>query len=82
MAKDYMALIDPTGNPVPLVRQGTLVCLTPTVIPYGIANAARLAATCLPEVMSGIEEELGAWNCVECRTCMTVRLTTFVRLVP
>ena len=25
MAKDYMALIDPTGNPVPIVRQGTLV---------------------------------------------------------
>ena len=23
MAKDYMALIDPTGNPVPIVRQGT-----------------------------------------------------------
>ena len=60
MAKDYMALIDPTGNPVPIVRQGTLVYLTPTVIPYGVANAARLAATCLPEVMSGIEEELGA----------------------
>ena len=34
MAKDYMALIDPTGNPVPIVRQGTLVYLTPTVIPY------------------------------------------------
>ena len=60
MAKDYMALIDPTGNPVPIVRQGTLVYLTPTVIPYGVANAARLAAMCLPEVMSGIEEELGA----------------------
>ena len=34
MAKVYMALIDPTGNPVPMVRQGTLVYkLTPTVIP-------------------------------------------------
>ena len=33
MAKDYMALIDPTGNPVPIVRQGTLWYLTPTVIP-------------------------------------------------
>ena len=63
MAKDYMALIDPTGNPVPIVRpvrQGTLVYLTPTVIPYVVANAARLAAMCLPDVMSGIEEELGA----------------------
>ena len=34
--------------------------MTPTVIPYAAANAARLAAMCLPEVMSGIEEELGA----------------------
>ena len=60
MAKDYMALIEPTGNPVPIVRQGTPVYLTPTVIPYAVANAARLAAMCLPEVMSGIEEGLGA----------------------
>ena len=30
MAKDYLALIDPTGNPVPIVRQGTLVYLTDT----------------------------------------------------
>ena len=64
--------IDPTGNPVPIVRQGTLVYLTPTVIPYSVANAARLAATCLPEVMSGIEEELGAlelrgvWDVHDC----------------
>ena len=32
MAKDYLALIDPTDNPVPIVRQGTLVYLTPTVM--------------------------------------------------
>ena len=56
----WTVMIDPAGNPVPIVRQGTLVYLTPTMILYGIANAARLAATCLPEVMSGIEEELGA----------------------
>ena len=37
MAKDYLALIDPMGNPVPIVRQGTLVYLTPTVIPYAVA---------------------------------------------
>ena len=59
MAKDYLA-IDPTGNPVPIVRQGTLVYLTPTVIPYAVANAARMAASCLPEVMTGIEHELGS----------------------
>ena len=60
MAKDYLALIDPTGNPVPIVRQGTLVYLTPTVIPYAVADAARMAASCLPDVMTGIEKQLGS----------------------
>ena len=60
LAKDYLALADPTGNPVPIVRQGTLVYLTPAVIPHAVANAARLATSCLPEVMSGIEQDLGA----------------------
>ena len=64
MAKDYLALNDPTGNPVPIVQQGTLVYLTPTLIPYALANAARLAASCLPEVimsiMAGMEQDLGA----------------------
>ena len=48
MAKDYLALIDPTGNPIPIVRQGTVVYLMPTVIPYAFADAPRLAASCLP----------------------------------
>ncbi|CAE7429174.1 unnamed protein product [Symbiodinium sp. CCMP2456] len=60
MAKDYLALIDPTGNPVPIAREGTLVYLTPTVIPYAVADAARMAASCLPEVMTGIENQLGS----------------------
>ena len=60
MAKDYLALIDPMGNPVPIVRQGALVYLCPTVIPYAVADAARMAASCLPEVMDGIENELGS----------------------
>ena len=60
MAKDYLALIDPVGNPVPIVRQGTLIYLCPTVIPYAVADAARMAASCLPEVMDGIENELGS----------------------
>ena len=34
--KDFLALIDPTGNPAPIVRQGTLVYLTPTVIPFAV----------------------------------------------
>ena len=41
------------------MRQGTLVYLTPTVIPYAVADAARIAANCLPEEMTGIERELG-----------------------
>ena len=60
MAKDYLALIDPIGNPVSIVRQGTLIYLCPTVIPYAVADAARMAASCLPEVMDGIENELGS----------------------
>ena len=66
MAKDYLALIDSVANPVPFVCQGTLIYLCPTVIPYAVADAARMAASCLPEVMDGIENELGsdgvAWN--------------------
>ena len=60
MAKDYLALMDPIGNPVPIVRQGTLIYLCLTVIPYAVADAARMAPSCLPEVMSGIENELGS----------------------
>ena len=60
MAKDYLALIDPMGNPVPIVRQGTLVYLCPNVIPYAVADAARMAASCLPDVMDGVENELGS----------------------
>eukprot|EP00439_Symbiodinium_sp_Y106_P029114 s1009_g3.t1 len=60
MAKDYLALIDSMGNPVPIVRQGTVVYLCPTAIPYAVADAARMAASCLPEVMDGIENELGS----------------------
>ena len=45
--------IDPVGNPVPIVCQGTLIYLCPTVVPYAVADAARMAASCLPEVMDG-----------------------------
>ena len=71
MAKDYLALIDPTGNPVPIVRQGTLVCLTPTVIPYAVANAVRLAVSLSTRgnVRNG-EQEIGA---VELRGLSDVR---------
>ena len=36
------------------------VCPTQAVIPYAVANAARLPASCLPEVMSGMEQDLVA----------------------
>ena len=60
MAKDYLALLDAIGNPVPIVRPGTLIYLCPTVTPYAVADASRMAASCLPEVMGGIENELGS----------------------
>ena len=60
MAKDYLALIDPFGNPFPIMHQGILIYLCPTVIPYAVADAARMAASHLPEVMDGIENELGS----------------------
>ena len=60
MTKDYLALIGPIRNPVPIVRQGILIYLCPTVIPYAVADAARMVASCLPEVMDGIENELGS----------------------
>ena len=45
-ARDYLALIDSTGNRVEILRQGTLVYLTPTVIPHAVVDAASLAASC------------------------------------
>ena len=59
MAKDYLALIDPMGKPVPIVRQGTLVYLTPTVIPCR-GRCGKMAASCLPESMTEIENRLGS----------------------
>ena len=41
MSRDFMALITPTGLPVPIVRQGTLVYLTPTVIPFSSSDAPK-----------------------------------------
>ena len=41
MSRDCMALITPTGLPVPIVRQGTLVYLTPTVVPFAASGAPR-----------------------------------------
>eukprot|EP00439_Symbiodinium_sp_Y106_P065852 s317_g10.t1 len=38
----------------------TLIYRCPTIIPYAVADAARMAASCLPEVMDGIENELGS----------------------
>ena len=47
MAKDYLALINPMENPVPIIRQGILVYLCPIIILYAIADATRMAASCL-----------------------------------
>ena len=53
MSKDYMALIDPDGNPA-------LVYMTPTAIPYADADAARLATECLSGVVAGLEQDISA----------------------
>ena len=56
MSKDYMALVDPDGNPAPIVRQGILVCLTPSVIPYNVVTTAKLATDCLPDLLAGLAQ--------------------------
>ena len=54
------------------MRQGTLVQLTPTVIPHAAVGAARLAASCLTDVS---EQQLRALEvCCACRICMPARL--------
>ena len=55
MSEDYLALTDPNGNAVPIVRQGTSVYLTPAVIPYKVARVVRLASECLPDLLAGSE---------------------------
>ena len=41
MSKDFMALMTPNHPALPIVRQGTLVYLTPTVIPHDRYSAPR-----------------------------------------
>ena len=82
-ARDYLALIDSTRNPHPILRHGTLVYLTPTVIPHAVVDASTLAASSLTDVLSGREQPPGALGvCCACRICVTARLTIFSRLVP
>ena len=57
MAKDYLTLINLMNNPVPIIRQRTLVYLCPTILLYAVADAARIAASCLPNRMDGIKNE-------------------------
>ena len=60
VARRYLALLDMTENLLPIVRQGTLVYLTPTAIPKAVVETARLVASCFSNVLSGMEQELGA----------------------
>ena len=55
-AQDYLALVDSTGNTLPIVRQGTLVYLTPSVILHLVLDAA----SCVTDVLSRTEHQLGA----------------------
>ena len=71
------------GNPRPIVRQGTLVYMTPTVISHTVVDAARLAGSFLGDVLSGTEQPFGALGVgCACRICRTARLTILSRLVP
>eukprot|EP00439_Symbiodinium_sp_Y106_P085782 s60_g29.t2 len=55
-SRDWWGAEQPSAS----ASSGTLIYLCPTVIPYAVADAARMAASCLPEVMDGIENELGS----------------------
>ena len=47
MAKDYMALIDPTGNPVPIVRQGNTGVLDTDCDPLRHRQCCKISSNVL-----------------------------------
>ena len=82
VAKDYFALIDSTGNPVPIVRRKTLVypMLMPTVIPYAAADARDWQRVVCQRKCREWNKSLVPWSCMECRPCVTARLTIFCQI--
>ena len=70
MSRNFMALMTPTHRTVPIVRQGTLVYLTPTVIPYHSGNHSELEINCLMDELdlSSLDYELrGAQDSEDCQ---------------
>ena len=70
MSKNLMALMTPTNRTVPIVRQGTLVYLTPTVIPYssysGPKSDVEICALMEDIDIATLQSELrGITDCVE-----------------
>ena len=70
MSKNFMALMTPTNRTVPIVRQGTLVYLTPTVIPYssysGPKSDVEICALMEDIDIATLQSELrGITDCVE-----------------
>ena len=60
VSKDYMVLIQADRNPVRIAGQGKLVYLTPTVVPRNVADAAKLATDCLPDMLARLEQDVSA----------------------
>ena len=56
MSRNFMALMTPTCKAVPIVRQGTLVYLTPTIVPYKDSDV-RYTEAHISAIMSELDLE-------------------------
>ena len=56
MSRNFMALMTPTCKAVPIVRQGTLVYLTPTIVPYKDSDC-RYTEAHISSIMSDLDLE-------------------------
>ena len=56
MSRNFMALVTPTCKAVPIVRQGTLVYLTPTIVPYKDSDV-RYTEAHISAIMSDLDLE-------------------------
>ena len=56
MSRNFMALMTPTCKAVPIARQGTLVYLTPTIVPYKDSDV-RYTEAHISAIMSELDLE-------------------------
>ena len=71
VSRDFMALMTPQGKTVPILRQGTLVYLTPTINPFSQATVPSTEceiSSLLDEIdLSGLTSNLrGVTDIVDC----------------